>query len=142
MPPAEARAACAKALALWPGIAEAHSVLALHAASFEEALALFERASAAGADGLDVNELLAHGETWGNVAARSWMRGIFGTGNTLRKLKRYEQALEQYEVRTNHSTNRPTNQPTDQPTDHSPLATICRCSRACSATFRRTPPPS
>jgi hypothetical protein len=87
MPPAEARAACAKALAMWPGIAEAHSVLAPHAASFEEALALFERASAARAAGLDVNELLAQGEAWGSVAARPWMRGIFGCGNVRFQLR-------------------------------------------------------
>jgi tetratricopeptide (TPR) repeat protein len=79
---------------------EAYNVLALHASSYEEALAQFKKAVELGTQVFSpemMAETLKRNDLWQLVPMRAYVRGLFGAGNTLRKMKRYKEALPYYE---------------------------------------------
>ncbi|GAB4816563.1 hypothetical protein N2152v2_003609 [Parachlorella kessleri] len=105
-PGAEATARARAALQVSPICPEAYVVLAVHSSSYEEALAFFRLAEGQGLQvvqpGIADEALETDDDLWGRVVLRAWIRGVYGVGNTLRKLGRYREALERYEVLVRH----------------------------------------
>jgi tetratricopeptide (TPR) repeat protein len=90
-----------KALELSPVCPEAYIVLALHDANtYEEALEYFKKAMEQGLHiktGTDVKKILKGSNLWKKTEMRAYFRGIFGVGNTLRKMGKCKEALPYYE---------------------------------------------
>jgi tetratricopeptide (TPR) repeat protein len=79
---------------------EAYNVLALQSDSYEEALEYFKKAVEQGTlvkNEKDMKEALENKEIFGLPPMRAYFRGLFGVGNTLRKMGKYEEALPYYE---------------------------------------------
>ncbi|KAL4435486.1 hypothetical protein ABPG77_006248 [Micractinium sp. CCAP 211/92] len=96
----KARREALKALQVSPICPEAHNVLALCSDSLEEALEQYSKAEELGPQVCPperLQEELKNGDLWLRLWARPYLRGLFGVGNTLRKLGRYEEALPKYE---------------------------------------------
>lgn len=79
---------------------EAYNILAIHAKTYEEALSLYQRAQQH-VDQVVNPRLRAQaeksGELWGVTELRSYMRAMIGEANTLRKMRRNQEALRVYE---------------------------------------------
>jgi tetratricopeptide (TPR) repeat protein len=84
-----------------PVCPEAYNVLALNdAENYEEALEYFKKAVELGTlvkDEADLQETLESKELFSIPPMRAYFRGLFGVGNTLRKMKRAKEALPYYE---------------------------------------------
>lgn len=84
-----------------PVCPEAYNVLALHdAKNYEDALQYFKIAVEQGTlikDEADMKETLKSKELFSIPPMRAYFRGLFGVGNTLRKMGRAKEALPYYE---------------------------------------------
>jgi tetratricopeptide (TPR) repeat protein len=96
---------------------EAYIVLALREAnSFEEALEHFKKAMEQGVQiktPEDLQKTLKSTKVlWEKTEMRAYLRGIFGVGNTLRKMGRYAEALPYYEQLSELNAEFPSSSPT------------------------------
>lgn len=101
--PAEREREARRALKISPICPEAYNVLAVNASggSNEKALEFYRRAEELGPQVVPPERLaeeLRNDELWMRVCMRPYLRAMFGVGNTLRKLGRYEEALQKYEA--------------------------------------------
>jgi len=96
-----------QALAISPDCADAHVLLAEHAATPEQALDHYEAAMAAGQRALGDRFEMLRGGFWGHVATRPYMRARLGLAVTLWRLGRRDEAIEHYQemLRLNPSDN-------------------------------------
>ncbi|MCR4415673.1 MAG: hypothetical protein NUV77_24945 [Thermoguttaceae bacterium] len=86
-----------EALRIWPDCADAYTLLAEHARSNDDALALYEKAMAAAERSLDPKAFAEHqGHFWRVLETRPYVRARFGLARTLAAMGRCEQAAEHY----------------------------------------------
>jgi tetratricopeptide (TPR) repeat protein len=86
-----------EALRIWPDCADAYNLLAEHARSNDDALALYEQALAAAERSLGREAFTEHqGHFWSVLETRPYMRARFGLARTLAAMNRCEEAAEHY----------------------------------------------
>jgi tetratricopeptide (TPR) repeat protein len=86
-----------RALALSPDCADAYVILGEASASPQEAREWYERGVDAGARAIGTEKFAAlHGEFWGHLDTRPYMRARLALAQTLRELGHEEEALDHY----------------------------------------------
>jgi tetratricopeptide (TPR) repeat protein len=101
---ADAVAKARAALAITPACPDAHTLLALYdAASLDEALEHYRAAQRCASGALEAGDELAATleaegvHAWTYATVRPYLRAVHGVANTLRKLERWQESLQQYE---------------------------------------------